>query len=114
MWSITGSKCLACKNNTKINSGIYQVAKSFISGFRDPAGDKSVDFALRKTQPGSLSSYCVMEHGIPAYDLEGNRNDPVLTRASGDMGTIEDLSAYQEKHYRAVLSVLRRLAATGK
>lgn len=114
MGSITGSKCLAYTNNTKVNHEIYRFAKSFINGFRDPASDKPVDFTLRKTQPGSLPRYCVMEHGIPAYDIEGNRNDPILTRASSDMATIGDLRAYQEKHYRAVLSVLRRLAAAGK
>lgn len=59
---------------------------------------------------GNIPVYCILKYNIPAYDIEGDTQNPVLERAISDMATEEDLHAYQQKHYHAILNVLRCLS----
>ena len=112
MGCITGSTLLAYTKKTEVLPELHRYAEHFIDGFYENAR-KPPDYKLiGNNQPGTLPRYCVTKHNIPAYDVEGNKQDPVLNRAHTDMATEEDLRAYQQKHYRAILNVLQYLSRT--
>ena len=110
MGCITGSTLLAYTKKTEVLPELHRYAEHFIDGFYENARKSPGYKLIENNQPGTLPRYCVTKYNIPAYDVEGNREDPVLLRAHTDMATEEDLHAYQQKHYRAILNVLQYLS----
>jgi len=111
--SITGNILLAhTTKNQKILDELHQYAESFNRGFYEITMD-SPKYEIRNSDmPGTMHSYCLIKHNIPAYDVEGNTKYPILNRAYSDKATEKDLLIYQQKHYHAILSVLQHLYLT--
>ncbi len=110
MGCITGSTLLAYTKKTEVLPELHQYAECFNEGFYENTRNPPKYKIIESNKPGTLHRYCITKHNIPAYDVEGNREEPVLIRAHSDMATEEDLRAYQQKHYRAILNVLQYLS----
>jgi len=113
MGCITGNSLLSYIKKTEILPELHQYAKCFNEGFyentKNPPKYRMIESS---DHPGTLPRYCIIKKNIPAYSVEGNNQEPILNRASSDMATEEDLHEYQQKHYHAILSVLKYLSNT--
>jgi hypothetical protein len=111
MGCITGSNLLSDTRNPEVLPGLQKYAECFYEGFFENSINPPKYNIGQNNQPGTLPRYCVLKHNIPAFDVEGNTRDPVLTRAHSDMASKEDLNEFQQKHYNAIKSVLQSLSS---
>ncbi|MBN2312914.1 MAG: hypothetical protein JXM79_03225 [Sedimentisphaerales bacterium] len=110
MGCITGCNLLAYTSKTEMVPDLNRFAHYFYEGYHKGTPNPPKHRITKSTKSGTTQRYCAQEHHIPAYSVEGNRIDPILDRARSDMATEEDLSAYQQKHYHAILCVLQHLS----
>ena len=111
MGCITGCNLLAYKK-PEVLPEFHQYAECFYEGFYENTKNPPKYGIGKSTKSGTTHRYCITKHNIPGYSVEGNKQDPVLSRAHSDMASEEDLLEYQQKHYRAILNVLQYLSRT--
>ncbi|NJK94539.1 MAG: hypothetical protein HC905_06075 [Bacteroidales bacterium] len=61
------------------------------------------------TKSGTTQRYAITVAKIPAFSVEGVKEVPVQERSHSDMASAEDQLEYKQKHYQAILSVLKYL-----
>lgn len=110
MGCITGNSLLSYTKKTEVLPELNRYAEWFNEGFYENTMNAPKYIIIESNKPGTVQRYCVGEHNIPAFSIEGNTQDSILNRAHSDMATKEDLREFQQKHYHAILNVLMKLS----
>lgn len=58
---------------------------------------------------GSFTTWAYLSEGIPVLTLEGQADERFKERLQLDWGTMEDLSDYQERHWRGVRNLMLKM-----
>lgn len=109
MGTITGCWLLSSMEDASIVPDLKLYAECFYEGFEPEDKDPRSQTPASSIGGGTIYRYCLSEHKIPAFLVEGGRRNTVLERTREDMSTVEDLHRYQVRHFRAVRSLVETL-----
>jgi hypothetical protein len=109
MGTITGCWLLSSMQDASLVPDLNLYAERFYEGFEPEDKDLRSQTSGSSIGGGTICRYCISEHKIPAFLVEGGRRNAVLERTREDMATVEDLNLYQRKHFRAVRCLVETL-----